>query len=146
MRLIKPEFFIPYSKGSTEPKGFFPEGMVEKVDQGFREVVTKNGDEYAEGPLRCQLFEATEGIPFGQLRLNSSQICCALSYLGGEGSALLDIQPGENEENIAIGMAATADGVDVILVVEREDTGKVHLHAVVPQEMDDDITKFFVIG
>jgi len=136
------EFILPASSGWVDLGMFFP-GKTVKVDQFFRNLISQIGSKYAEGDLRCYVFETagaggvndsaimeTFALNLNTDRPDANKICPILAYLGGEGAGLLQIPEGQEEVNLILGYVYFM-GIWFVLFVEHElekDVEEIHLH------------------
>ncbi|OGI67765.1 hypothetical protein A2732_01645 [Candidatus Nomurabacteria bacterium RIFCSPHIGHO2_01_FULL_40_10] len=138
-------FILPAQSGSTRNLADFFPGKTIVIDQAFQEYVraTTRGRYRTITELRCRLSGTFNGeVKLGTLGLflvDGSEICVMLSYLGGNGSPLLDVPPGCNEMNILLGYAPV-DGRSFVFYVEHEierGMDRIHLHAEPQSHMED---------
>jgi hypothetical protein len=140
LTLVK-NIVIRGSSGPVDVEGFFP-GKTIVIDPEFQELLQSVGAQYASENLSCRLSQVGAGyadvsiitalnLAKKDAGLNWNHICAALSYLGGDGSSILEIPEGEEEVNVILGYSSGAGGINSVVFVEHEfehEVEEFHLH------------------
>lgn len=143
-KIVAPRFrtlvSVPISRGSVNLPTFFP-GKTLKVDSLFQEFLSMTvGVQYVSPQFNAFLYQTRVGGNNDEVMMRTFNIngtldgnsaCAILKHLGGVGSPILEVHPGENERNIVLGYMLLRSSAYVLYVEHELEHGvdEVHLHA-----------------